>query len=114
NNPDHFRNWLRNNKSYFPFLCEEYIPRKIYGQYLKENLQNDINRSQGQIHFSSVHEEALEIIEKQGYIVKTQNNNYEFDMVLLFTGHFHSKDPYHLEESPCYIENPYPLIQKLT
>ncbi|CUB52716.1 hypothetical protein BN2127_JRS10_01953 [Bacillus subtilis] len=113
--PLHFQKWLKEQKIYPFFSDEQYIPRAIYGKYLQWSLQQTMSQVMEQIKFHTILEEVIDIHLnfEDNLIVETFNNSYQFDMVLLCTGHIFRKDPYHLLKYPHYIERPYPLIKKL-
>lgn len=113
--PLHFQKWLKKQKKYSFFSDKQYIPRMIYGKYLQWSLQQVMSQAVEHIKVCTILEEVIDIHLnlEDNLIIETFNNSYQFDMVLLCTGHIFKKDPYHLLKYPHYIDKPYPLIKKL-
>ncbi|OPD54072.1 FAD/NAD(P)-binding protein [Bacillus anthracis] len=110
----HFQNWIEDQKTYSHLLGEKYIPRIIYGEYLQWCLQETIHQAADHVEFDILNKEVIDITDQSQPVVHTFDHSYKFDMVLLCTGHIFNKDPYQLLQYPCYIDQPYPLIKKLS
>lgn len=86
--PGHFLNWLttHSNQSYHSYTGQSFVPRKIYGEYLKDILKEPLDR--GAIHY--VRGEAISINrlndDTRFEITLADNTKLAADMVVVATG----------------------------
>lgn len=95
------------------FDYDTYIPRPIYGDYLHTRTMETIKSLDAKIVYELV--SSLDYCETdETFTVTTvENNSYEFDRVHLCTGITDQKDPYDFKEYDNFINNVYPLKDKL-
>ena len=64
-NPGHFIEWLKNHENYGVLDAQElpdmYLPRNIYGQYLKDIFENAIRRKTQNVSIEFVHDVAIDL-----------------------------------------------------
>ncbi len=68
--PDHFLDWIKKHENYRVIdqtaLPGMYLPRNIYGFYLKDLFETAIRKKPDHVTISFVHDEAIDIEEKDG------------------------------------------------
>src|SRR5689334_14085735 len=66
--PNHFVEWIKKHENYRVIdqsaLPEMFLPRNIYGFYLKDIFENAIRKKSPQVSISFVHDEAIDIVRK--------------------------------------------------
>lgn len=107
-----FEKWLEHKKWK---KMSPYVPRSIYGDYMKESLTN----LQSQLSMKVIEQkvEAIEYLadEKQWLLTVPDGQGKQiFDEVHFACGALPPIDPYELEGREGYIADPYPLDQMLT
>ncbi len=116
-----FKNWVELNYNKFELDNKqlEYLPRSVFGYYLKEKLDLFIeNLKTKNIFISKKELLAKEVnILKQDQKIKIILENGEeviSSYLLLAKGHDDFKDPYHLKGSKNYIHMPFPAKEQIT
>ncbi|MCB1208168.1 MAG: FAD/NAD(P)-binding protein [Verrucomicrobiales bacterium] len=92
--PDHFLQWLRSRSEYDDMpereLREKFIPRMIYGDYLRSILHNHLqaNRADTRVQTEFVEGEAVDVeVDEKGALVYLRNGaQLEVNRVVLATG----------------------------
>ncbi|MDH5059404.1 FAD/NAD(P)-binding protein, partial [Enterococcus faecalis] len=108
------------NQSTFKFSNPKYLPRFIFGHYMKDYLQQFINQ------YDNIHQICEEVSEvfidsdigqtDIQYNVCTANNienRKQYDVVFLAIGTLSYHDPYKLKGTKGYIQTPYPTYNTL-
>lgn len=119
NNEREFYEWYQ-HQSIFKFSNPEYLPRFIFGHYMKDYLETYHNQ------YSNIHmikEAVLEVYIESNigdtqveYVVCTSENlekRRRYDIVFLTIGTMSYHDPYQLKGTPGYIKTPYPTYDTL-
>lgn len=102
--PGHFTDWIKQHENFRVIdqvtLPDMFLPRNIYGQYLKDIFENAIRKKSENVSISFVHDEAIDIDIKdsQAQIYFSVSPSVTADAVVLATGN-------HLPTNPV-IENP--------
>ncbi|WGL60884.1 FAD/NAD(P)-binding protein [Pigmentibacter sp. JX0631] len=120
NDSNDFKKWLQANSKTLELSEKniEYVPRKIFGFYLKEKLEFFIEE---------LKKKNIEIIKKDSLAKKINLDNYEnkvtitlstnekiyCNFTVLAKGHDDLNDPYKLKGKKNYIHNPFPAIKHL-
>lgn len=113
--PDNFVNWLKKTTEYNTadknWLKLQFVPRKIYGQYVAEILDNEI-KERGNIKLVQDEVVDIEHITNKSTTVFLQNQSAIIaDKVVLALGNFLPAHPFHQNEdfirSRFYIHNPW-------
>ncbi len=105
-----FFDWLLKNG--YSYSEHDYVPRKIYGDYIKEYLAHFI-QSNNRIQLDLIHAEVLDMDkDNDRYILSLNNNNKIFaDNIILATGNFLPANPVlrnmDFTHSPAYFRNPW-------
>lgn len=113
-NPDDFSHWLEENVDQ-ALHFEGLASRVDCGHYIEDRMAPYFKHKQVQ----AIHEEVsgLYLLEEDGkYLYKVvTDSGYEdiFDMVFLCLGHPIYNDFYDLAGEENYIQNPYPMVEKL-
>ncbi|WP_130819678.1 FAD/NAD(P)-binding protein [Anaerococcus vaginimassiliensis] len=108
-----FPKWMEENgKELDPE--EKMAPRVYFGEYLKDIAKAYLKDPSINI----INEEATEINVslsegEESYQIVSENHSNNYDLVFLATGATCYNDPYKLNGEENYIENPYPLEEKL-
>ena len=118
-NEREFYEWYE-NQSTFKFSNPKYLPRFIFGHYMKDYLQQFINQ------YDNIHQICEEVSEvfidsdigqtDIQYNVCTANNienRKQYDVVFLAIGTLSYHDPYKLKGTKGYIQTPYPTYNTL-
>ncbi len=90
--PDHFINWIKNNKSLRHLVSEElhlaYVPRQVYGDYLQHIYEEALKQKPSFIQCTILNDEAKEIVRtvNKFKIVLHGNKPVAVDKVILATG----------------------------
>jgi uncharacterized NAD(P)/FAD-binding protein YdhS len=118
-NPQEFFEWYEQQKE-FKYMNPEYLPRFIFGHYMKSYL-NKYNDEYDNI--SLISEEVQEIFIESNigetalkYNICTSddiNSCRTYDCVFLTIGTLSYHDPYHLKGTKGYIQSPYPTYNTL-
>ena len=101
--PNHFVDWIKQHENFRVIdqvtLPDMFLPRNIYGQYLKDIFENAIRKKPENVSISFVHDEAidLEIKNEQAQIYFSVSPSITADKIILATGN-------HLPANPV-IEN---------
>lgn len=107
---DEFLNWVKKNKNVdVPY--HTHLPRKWFGDYLRESAENSMEDLNAQIRYEIV--EDIEIADEGHYYILSQESTEKVDAVHLTTGHLAYQDPYNLKNTVGYIYNPYPAEELL-
>jgi uncharacterized NAD(P)/FAD-binding protein YdhS len=116
--PDHFMRWLTTQKSVKGViskpLAESYVPRKMFGEYLKSVWEKALTQKSEAIEVKVIHNHALGI-KKRSYGSFTINLNggkeIDGDYVILATGNVLPRNPPILNlsfyQSKKYFNNPW-------
>lgn len=115
--PDHFVNWIKNHDNYGALdqqvLPDMFLPRNIYGKYLKDVFDNAIRNKSENVSIEFVHDEAidLEIRDGRANISFSVSPPVIADKVLLAMGNHDPRMPDFKNESfrmdPRYFPNPW-------
>lgn len=110
---DDFPKWMDdNNKELDPE--ENMAPRIYFGQFLKDMASPYLKDPSVNIINEEVTEIGLDVSnDKEIYHIVSKNIKKDYDLVFLATGATCYNDPYKLNGEKNYIENPYPLEEKL-
>lgn len=118
--PDEFFQWLKKTNS---FLDEEiikenqliYPSRKIFGYYLNELIEKVISEAcHSNISIRTIKDSVTQLRKGSPVYIKTKSSGiFLADYVLLATGNNQPKDFYNLNNTPKYINSPYPLCRSL-
>lgn len=120
--PEEFFSWLiKTNKS---ALSEEvtkenkfiYPSRKIFGYYLTELTEKSISEANHyNIGVRIIKDTVIQLGKGSPVSIKTRNNSIFFaHYILLATGNNQPKDFYNLNNTPKYINSPFPLYKNLS
>jgi uncharacterized NAD(P)/FAD-binding protein YdhS len=97
--PDHFLRWIRNHENYgvidHETLPGMFLPRNIYGHYIKEVFDSAIRKKPGHVSISFVHDEAIDI-EVNGlmaHVYFKMSPTVVAHQVVLATGNHEPQDP---------------------
>ncbi len=107
---DDFVHWLKNTQN------EEdprlgYYPRKLFGTYLIERMNNWLIESKAEVTKEKV--EIIRILPNNKFRLTTSSQVKDFDVVHLCIGSLPYKDHYDLMDHPNFIINPFPLEKNL-
>ncbi|MFN6091913.1 MAG: FAD/NAD(P)-binding protein, partial [Bacteroidota bacterium] len=89
---NHFTNWILSKPEYSEYhhenLGEQFVPRKMYGDYLNELYQSLLDSSKDNIQFDLINNEVIDIIREEGvFQIKLKNNeSLKGKKVVLCTG----------------------------
>ena len=116
--PSHFVDWLRNRADFAEFplvdLREQFVPRRIYGDYLQDLLfwQAQPLGGQGRVQIDLIDDEVIDLapVGQGGRVVLKNGSPLEADRILLATGNLAPRDmipagPTH--DHPAYCANPW-------
>lgn len=105
-----FMNWVKQNKTVqTPY--HTHLPRKWFGEYLRETAENCMKELKTEIRFETV--ENVKLADEGHYTVISGESIEKVDAVYLTTGHLAYQDPYNLKGKDGYIYNPYPAEEVL-
>lgn len=98
-----FFEWLL--KKGYAYSEHDYVPRKIYGDYIKEQLYNYLKNNDG-IRIELIHAETLDIEKDSATYLLSLNNKKKIaaDSIILATGNFLPANP--VIRNMDYIKNP--------
>jgi len=106
---DHFINWL--NAHNHPYTSEDYVPRKLYGDYLSDLLVQELTKHPDAV---SVHSEKaidLTLENNQATILLESGEKINSEKVVLAPGNFHpqsNNDPFgKYADEGIYFNNPW-------
>lgn len=116
--PSHFVDWLRNRADFadfpLPDLREQFVPRRVYGDYLQDLLfwQAQPLGGPGRVQIDMIDDEAIDVAPARhgGKVFLKNDNPLEADRILLATGNLAPHDmvpagPVH--DHPAYCSNPW-------
>lgn len=110
-----FKDWCIANNLNSYLNGEEYLPRSHFGAYLRAiffkigELVSSTN-----IKLNHIREEVIDIDKGDFFKVKVSNGDvYSYDFVILCVGNSRPKDNYGLSGCKGYINNPYPVKEKI-
>ena len=89
----------------------EYYPRMLFGTYLKERMETWLKQSQATIIKEKVR--TLHILSNSKIRVASKTFENDFDAVHLCIGNLPYQDPYKLKGFNNYIQDPFPISEKL-
>jgi len=98
-NPKHFTDWIRNHDKYAALdqneLPDMFLPRNIYGYYLKDVFENAIRKKSPNVTLEFVHDEAIdmEISGNQAQVYFSVSPPLSADKVILALGNQDPRDP---------------------
>lgn len=101
-----FKKWMT-EKGYTPV---QHPPRTLFGEYVEDFLNDLLKHENVQPVYAYV---TNVLIEKDGYLVRTETGERYYDAVFLAVGQMDYNDPYQLKGKKQYIHNPYPVKEKL-
>lgn len=121
NDPYDFKNWVALNHKQFELKQEhlEYLPRAVFGCYLKDRLNSFIENLEHK-NISITKKDALakevNLLKNEQQVKITLDNGEEIisSYLLLAKGHDDFKDPYLLKGSKNYIHIPFPAKEKIS
>ncbi len=93
-----------------------YPSRKIFGYYLSELIETVMSEAiQSNIHVKIIKDSVTQLGKDSPVYIQTKSSGIFFaDYILLATGNNEPKDFYNLNNTPKYINSPYPLYKKLS
>lgn len=110
--PDHFVNWIKSKKEYSAFVDDElsdtFIPRVIYGNYLEEIFNREMQNIPPNISVKIINDEATDIIPSESGqdIILKSGNKIKTDKIVLATGNFLPDNP-SLKDTTFYKSKKY-------
>lgn len=124
---DEFYHWFKsqramNDKALLEFSNhydinedQSYVPRKLFGLYLQDMLRQTIaEASRKGIEVALFKQEIVKIKSIKPYVLQSASGDvFIADYVVLCTGNNLPKDIYNLNNTPQYINNPYPMQTNL-
>ena len=120
NNDHHCLDWLKRSPELYSkgIDCNKqgmFLPRYIFGQYLNANFLEQLTLAKDMgINVTIVREAVTDIHQNTSHTIETRTGNlYQAQKIVFCCGHSHITDVYQLEDTPSYINNPYPVTQTL-
>ena len=117
---DHFVGWLRQNERYrdTPYANaspESFIPRRVFGEYLKDHFSTCADQARLRGWQVRVRGEAVVDLATTGQevLVRSASGVETFDTAALCVGTGEPADPYRLNGAPGFHADPYPLADFL-
>lgn len=107
--PYHFHEWLASNG--FEYAPSDFVPRKLYGRYLKELLDNAIAKASPASEVKILNDEATDVAadENSAAVVLSSGDQIASDKVVLAFGNFPPPHPsvpdLRFTEKPKYVHN---------
>ncbi|MEN1938916.1 FAD/NAD(P)-binding protein [Paenibacillus sp. 102] len=114
--PNHFWEWYK-SKYRMIFEQEEFLPRSLFGEYLKNVFEKSIQRAlKKNIRVNIKYNEVVNILKMdKNYIVTTSDEETEeYNQVLLCIGSTRLNDFYNLNGKSQFIYNPYPFKERIS
>ena len=116
--PSHFVDWLRNRSDFADLpladLREQFVPRRVYGDYLQDLLfwQAQPLSGPGRVRIDLIDDEVLDVAPSRlgARVVLSGGEALRADRVLLATGNLAPHDmiaPGPMDEHPAYCRNPW-------
>jgi uncharacterized NAD(P)/FAD-binding protein YdhS len=116
--PSHFVDWLRNRADFADLpladLREQFVPRRVYGDYLQDLLfwQAQPLAGPGRVHIDLIDGEVLDVVPADlgARVVLKSGETLQAERVLLATGNLAPHDmipPGSLDDHPAYCRNPW-------
>ncbi|MFC3908834.1 FAD/NAD(P)-binding protein [Legionella dresdenensis] len=92
-----------------------YSSRPLFGKYLSDTLEKVLLKAlQNHIQIRIVRKTAIKVLKTESYKIITADNEVLHSNYIIFcTGNNQPHDIYSLNETPSYINNPYPLYPKI-
>lgn len=92
-----------------------YVPRQLFGQYLKEKLFTLLERNSDSYSVELITSKVtnIERCRDAFSLVTARNGKYKARFVIIASRHMSANDPYKLSGESNYILNPYPMIKKI-
>lgn len=104
-----FTNYLKNQG--IDFDPYDFVPRKIFGQYLHA-IYDSLDLTDVEVIYQEV--VGIKVLGQDDYLIELANGQrVNVGSVQLTTGHLAYNDPYDLKGEENYFHNPYPVDQKL-
>src|SRR6187399_1835637 len=110
--PNHFMDWIKKHENYGVIdqtaLPTMFLPRNIYGHYLKDIFDTAIRKKPDYVSISFVHDEAIDIEEFDGkaHVYFSVSPGVAADKVVLAIGN-HSPDNPNLKDNSIYSSKNY-------
>ncbi|KEK24990.1 FAD/NAD(P)-binding protein [Bacillus gaemokensis] len=114
--PNHFWEWYK-SKYRMVFEQEEFLPRSLFGEYLKNVFEKSIQRAlRKNVRVSIKYNEVASVLktDKKYIITTSDEETKEFDQVLLCIGSTRLNDFYNLNGKSQFIYNPYPFKETMS
>lgn len=115
-NDKHFYSWVKNNAKEF-YEQSEFLPRNVYGKYLHETyIETTKSLSEKNYFVNHIKEKVQRIRQINDELYEVQSNKKRgeiYNYIVLAIGGTTNKDPYYLNDNSNYINEPYPLVEKL-
>lgn len=108
-NPTEFADWLKKQPEY---ADEEFVPRKVYGEFLHENTMQILEKIPATAIFEQVKDLDFDE-ENQKWTLSTDKTQENYDLVHLCCGELPTADYYNLKGQKNYIHSIYPLKKTL-
>src|SRR5882672_8786128 len=109
---NHFLSWLADHN--YQVTADDFVPRFIYRRYIKDLFQKTFDDKPQNIHFSFIHEEAVQIeqLNKNEAVVHLRNKQAVVsNFIVLALGNFTNSSPlaenFSLSGSSSYCDNPW-------
>lgn len=110
--PAHFTDWLQQHHPELGFTADDFVPRQIFGKYLKETFNEEVvKHKQHSLHI--IKDEATDIVKEKGHysITFREHGSFRADKVFLCIGNFPPSDAPGINEEakqdPHYIATPW-------
>jgi uncharacterized NAD(P)/FAD-binding protein YdhS len=106
---NHFANWLIENR-YPSSILDSYLPRQIFGEYLKSTLKKTIEDAlEFNIELELIQNSVESIIpNKEQYYLTAGNKQYDINRIILCVGNLRSNRYIDLLGGKNYFHTPYP------
>jgi len=107
---EHFYKWLTDKD--FDFFASDFVPRKFYGEYLRETFCESLKNKSPNISVNLLDDEAVDILvdEAQAQVILNSGEILYSDKVILAFGNFPPPHPksenQSFTESEKYFQNP--------
>ena len=104
--PDHLINWLK--KYGYNYSANDFIPRKIWGSYLKYHYKKSIQDKSDNIVVNVILDEVINL-EKvdNNYNIELSNSNIKSDIVILALGHISPSEMPEMPKLKKYFRTPW-------
>ncbi|RAR40637.1 FAD/NAD(P)-binding protein [Paenibacillus sp. MDMC362] len=116
-NAKDFEEWLYHKKEYWRLYMEsEFLPRRVFGEYLSETLYSTIERGKDYIPCEIIFKKVIDIHKRDNgryEIITEDGQRFDYNFVLLAIGVMKPDDHYQLMGESGYIHCPYPAKRTL-